>query len=234
MAWGSSATTGGPISHSVKRWCCCTAAGRHATRGRRTAARRGRWLGLHHDGHARPRRQRRGTRTVTTPWTRSSPTSMSSPTKLDVPPVLVGASIGGMTAAIANAESGIGRALVLVDVTVCREPEGSQRIHEFISGRAGWFSHRWTTRPRRSGATTRRSRTINVDGLQEEPAPRRGRPLALALGSALFEPCRRAAPDRRGCSHVNAARHITVPTLIVRGSDLRRVDAGGRGGTAAS
>ena len=50
------------------------------------------------------------------------------------PPVLVGASLGGMSSlmGIHRAESDIARALVLVDIATRMEPEGLERIFKFM------------------------------------------------------------------------------------------------------
>ncbi len=58
---------------------------------------------------------------------------------LDDQPVLVGASLGGLTALLVEGElsPGTARALILVDVTPRIEADGARRIHEFMTGDGG-------------------------------------------------------------------------------------------------
>ena len=57
------------------------------------------------------------------------------------PPVLVGASLGGMSALLACGEPPLQAcaALVLVDIAPRIDPEGGRAVHDFMSGTAGGF-----------------------------------------------------------------------------------------------
>ena len=60
---------------------------------------------------------------------------------LDVPPVLVGASLGGYTALAAAGENPVlASGLVLVDVVVNVEPAGVRRVREFMTARPDGFA----------------------------------------------------------------------------------------------
>jgi pimeloyl-ACP methyl ester carboxylesterase len=69
-------------------------------------------------------------------------------------PVLVGASLGGLTALVAEGERGpLARALVLVDLVPRLEMPGVERIREFMHTTSGGFDSLAARRP--SGRTTR-------------------------------------------------------------------------------
>lgn len=58
-----------------------------------------------------------------------------------LPPVLVGASLGGLASlCYASTPGARARALVLVDVTIAVEPQGAQRIRDFMLARPDGFS----------------------------------------------------------------------------------------------
>ncbi|MFC0623096.1 alpha/beta fold hydrolase [Kribbella deserti] len=61
---------------------------------------------------------------------------------LDEPPVLVGASLGGLSSLLATGEAprASARALVLVDVAHRPDPAGTRRIVDFMAGRADGFA----------------------------------------------------------------------------------------------
>ena len=127
---------------------------------------------------------------------------------LTCPPVLVGASLGGMVALKAQADRPeLARGLVLVDIAPQIDPEGRHRIEAFMgSAPNGFLSledvaaavHAYNPhRPRpRDLERLRKNVRQHAGGAQEKP-PAARRPLVLALGSAVPESQRRVGASKR-------------------------------------
>jgi pimeloyl-ACP methyl ester carboxylesterase len=140
------------------------------------------------------------------------------------PPVLVGASLGGIASILAVGELGVAaRALVLVDVAVRLEREGVERIVGFMTARPDGFESLEQAADAIAAYNPHRERPRDLAGLAKnlrrgedgrwrwhwDPRFMVGRPpRSFAAGM----------PDRMDA----AARAIAVPTLLVRGklSDL--------------
>jgi len=135
-------------------------------------------------------------------------------------PVLVGASMGGMTSLVAEGEhSGLSRALVLVDIAPRTEPAGVKRILDFMSAAPDGFSTLSEVAEAVHAYNPHRERPTNFEGLKKNVRQRtNGRwywhwdPAFLKIRNEV----QRAASDKR--LH-KAARRIEVPTLLVRGSN---------------
>jgi len=135
------------------------------------------------------------------------------------PPVLVGASLGGITALVAAGERpGLASALVLVDVVVRVEPAGVARIRDFMAARSDGFSSLEEVADAIAAYNPLRPRPPRLDGLRKNVRQRAdGRwywhwdPAFMRIDD---EPQRRIDPERLRV----AASHLTVPTLIVRGA----------------
>jgi pimeloyl-ACP methyl ester carboxylesterase len=148
--------------------------------------------------------------------------------QLDVPVVLVGASMGGMTAMVATGEHpGLAQALVLVDIAPRMEPAGIKRIQDFMKSHLGGFATLEEVAEAIHGYTPNRKRSTNLEGLKKNVRLHDdGRwywhwdPAFMAGGDE---------PDR----HVNiarleaAARGVHVPTLLVRGKQSDVVSEAG-------
>jgi pimeloyl-ACP methyl ester carboxylesterase len=137
---------------------------------------------------------------------------------LERPPVLVGASLGGITALAATGENpGLAAALVLVDIVVTLEPQGVARIREFMTARPEGFASLEEVADAIAAYNPHRPRPTNLDGLRKNVRLHDdGRwywhwdPAFMAVGD---EPQRDIYEGRLRA----AAAAITVPTLIVRG-----------------
>jgi non-heme chloroperoxidase len=137
---------------------------------------------------------------------------------LDRPPVLVGASLGGITALIAAGEyPGTASGLVLVDVVVRVEPAGVARIRDFMTAAPEGFASLEDVADAIAAYNPVRRRPRNLDGLRKNVRQHAdGRwywhwdPAFMRIDD---EPQRRIDPDRL---RVAAAR-VTIPTLLVRG-----------------
>jgi pimeloyl-ACP methyl ester carboxylesterase len=138
---------------------------------------------------------------------------------LPAPPVLVGASLGGMTSLVAAGEhSEVVRGLVLVDVVVEVGRAGVDRIRDFMTAHADGFATLDDVADAIVAYNPERRRPRNLDGLRKNV--RQGAdgrwywhwdPAFIRIGD---EP-------RRGADRVRlraAAAAVTAPTLLVRGA----------------
>lgn len=147
---------------------------------------------------------------------------------LPSPPILVGASLGGITALVAEGEHpGLARALVLVDVVVQVEPEGVARIQKFMAAHGDGFASLDEVADAIVAYNPVRKRPRNLEGLRKNVRQRDdGRwywhwdPAFIRIDD---EPQRRIDPERLG----SAASRLAIPTLVVRGKQSDVVsDAG--------
>lgn len=134
-------------------------------------------------------------------------------------PVLIGASMGGITSLVAEGENApLGRALVLVDIATRTEPAGVDRILDFMQSAPNGFASLEEVADAISAYNPNRPRPKNLDGLRKNV--RQGDdgrwrwhwdPAFLRVGD---EPRREARENRLD----EAAQSITVPTMLVRGT----------------
>ncbi len=134
------------------------------------------------------------------------------------PPALVGASMGGGTALVAQGESDtqICSALVLVDVTPRIEMEGTKKIMDFMTAKPEGFETLSEAADAIAAYTPHRKRSKNIEGVEKNlrqlPNGRyRWHWDPDMLGVRYTE--RMKSPDRM----LRAAENIKVPTLLVRG-----------------
>jgi non-heme chloroperoxidase len=134
-------------------------------------------------------------------------------------PILVGASLGGITALLAAGEHpALARALVLVDVVVAVERAGVDRIRSFMTAHLDGFASLDQAADAIAAYNPNRPRPRNLDGLRKNLRLRAdGRwywhwdPAFMAITD---EPQRRSAPERLRA----AAQRLEIPTLLVRGA----------------
>ncbi len=134
------------------------------------------------------------------------------------PPVLVGASLGGVTSLIAAGEHpGLASALVLVDIVVRLEPEGVARIRDFMAANPDGFSSLEDVADAIAAYNPLRPRPQNLDGLRKNVRQHADGRWYWHWDPAFMriedEPRRNTEPRRLR----EAASHLTIPTLIVRG-----------------
>jgi pimeloyl-ACP methyl ester carboxylesterase len=95
---------------------------------------------------------------------------------LGEPPVLVGASMGGITAMLAQAaDPALGRALVLVDITPRMEPAGIQHIFTFMTSAPDGFATLEDAAAAIAAYNPNRKKPASVDGLKKNLRFRDGR-----------------------------------------------------------
>ncbi|HEX4093337.1 MAG TPA: alpha/beta hydrolase, partial [Trebonia sp.] len=149
---------------------------------------------------------------------------------LPAPPVLVGASLGGLAALVAVARTGDQvPALVLVDISVHVEREGSSRIVRFMNANSDGFSSLEDAAAAIAAFNPQRPPTANLNGLRKnlrrrpdgrwvwhwDPRIMDGGPNSIAW--QVPDP---GTGEPMLAHHVtvrDAAPSITVPTLLIRG-----------------
>jgi len=138
---------------------------------------------------------------------------------LDQPPALVGASLGGAMSLLALGEVGnhLARALVLVDVVPRMSPAGIQHIRDFMGGHRAGFANIDEAAHAVASYLPGRPRPDSNAGLMKNLRLKEDGRLYWHWDPA-FQSERMA--QRNGDLYARmeeAARKITVPTLLVRG-----------------
>ena len=135
-------------------------------------------------------------------------------------PVIIGASMGGMTALVGQGEHGdVARALVLVDIVPRIELDGVEKIGAFMGSAPNGFESLEDVADAVAAYQPHRKRPRNIEGLR--------RNVRLAEDGRLYwhwDPAFQSLGDDTVVDHdghhsrlADAARRITVPTLLVRG-----------------
>jgi pimeloyl-ACP methyl ester carboxylesterase len=139
--------------------------------------------------------------------------------QLGRPPVLVGASLGGMSALMAEGTSDrtVSSGLVLVDITPKPNPAGINRIKDFMLSGVDGFDSLEEAAQAIADYTPQRKRQVNPAGLMKVLRQRDGRwywhwdPKFISLDRT------EVPPDRLAGLLDVAMNNIKVPTLLVRG-----------------
>jgi non-heme chloroperoxidase len=140
--------------------------------------------------------------------------------QLGRPPVLVGASLGGITAMLAEGGSDrvVSSGLVIVDVTHRSNPAGVQRIREFMSSGISGFATLDEAAAAIAAYTPHRPRRVNPAGLMKVLRQRRDGRWYWHWDPRFLDHGRTEVPRREFEPLLEAAiRNIRVPTLLVRG-----------------
>ena len=135
-------------------------------------------------------------------------------------PVIIGASLGGITGLCTVGEDpAAAAALVMVDVVVNVEQKGIDRIKAFMTGHVDGFDTLDDVADAIAAYNPERTRPKNLDGLRKNVRQRAdGRwywhwdPAFISSGEG-DEPRRHTDPERLAA----AARTVAIPTLVVRG-----------------
>lgn len=132
-------------------------------------------------------------------------------------PVLIGASLGGLTALVAEGERGpLARALVLVDIVPRVQLAGVQRIHDFMTAHLDGFASLEEVARAVEAYNPTRKRRSDLEGLKKNVRLRADGRWYWHWDPALLTP----SPGGRGLPverMLHAARNVHVPTLVVRG-----------------
>lgn len=150
---------------------------------------------------------------------------------LPEPPVLIGASLGGLASLIAVGEAPeqeqLARGIVLVDIATRLEPDGVARIGEFMTKHLDGFASLEEVADAIAAYNPHRPRPKSLEGLKKNVRQRPDgrwvwhwdpRFVTGRFGSTDETRSRMTRPERLR----DAARALRVPTLLVRGrmSDL--------------
>ena len=143
--------------------------------------------------------------------------------------IVVGASLGGIMALTLAAETTSPiRALVLVDIAPRVEPEGIQRIMEFMTSHFDGFASLDEVADA-VGEYTGRARTRNLEGLKKNVRQHDDGRWYWHWDPAMMSPLAREEPrpGMSGEALLAAARKVRVPVLMLRGGQSDVVsDAG--------
>ena len=140
--------------------------------------------------------------------------------ELGRPPVLVGASLGGVAAMLAEGGSDrvVSTGLVVVDITHRSNPEGIQRIRDFMSSGLGGFGSLDDAADAIAAYTPNRPKRMNPAGLMKVLRQRRDGRWYWHWDPKFLEHGRTEVPREDFQALFEAAlRNIKVPTLLVRG-----------------
>ena len=141
------------------------------------------------------------------------------------PPVLVGASMGGITSLIAAAEHPDRfRGLVLVDVAIRVDTVEAQRVMDFMSAHPNGFPDLPAAAQAVQAYNPGRPRPPSAEGLKRNVVQRADGRWYWRWDPRLLEQKQRAALEER---LRDAARRVSIPTLLVRGSRSQMISAEG-------
>lgn len=139
--------------------------------------------------------------------------------QLQRPPVLIGASLGGITSllAVGECERTIARGLVLVDVVPRMEEAGLRRIHAFMRANLDGFDTLDEVAAAVTAYLPQRHRAPNPQGLRKNVRQAGNGRFYWHWDPALIHSDRRPDGTRAAERLRRAARAITLPTMLVRG-----------------
>lgn len=136
------------------------------------------------------------------------------------PPVLVGASLGGVAAMIAEGGTDrvVSAGLVVVDITHRSNPEGIQRIHDFMASGLHGFATLEDAAEAISAYTPNRPKRVNPAGLMKVLRQKSDGKWYWHWDPKFLDHGRTEVPREDFQALFEAAlRGIRVPTLLVRG-----------------
>ena len=140
--------------------------------------------------------------------------------QLGRPPVLVGASLGGVAAISAEGGSDrvVSSGLVIVDITHKSNPQGLQRIHDFMKSGLDGFATLEDAAEAIASYTPNRTKRVNPAGLMKVLRQRNDGRWYWHWDPKFIDRGRREVPGQSYQALFEAALHnIGVPTLLVRG-----------------
>jgi pimeloyl-ACP methyl ester carboxylesterase len=134
-------------------------------------------------------------------------------------PALVGASMGGATSLylLGNSDEPIASALVLVDFVPRVSPEGAAKIAQFMQRGSGGFASLEEAADAVAAYNPHRARPKDASGLMKNLRYRPDGRLHWHWDPAIIRRADRAEPPLFAEILLQAARHVHVPTLLVRG-----------------
>lgn len=139
--------------------------------------------------------------------------------ELPQPPVLIGASLGGLSAllAVGEADEAVASGLVLVDVVPRLEPAGVRRIREFMLANIDGFESIDAVVDAVSAYLPHRPQPPTPDGLKKNLREGANGKLYWHWDPIFMTSDRRPTVASELERLQKAARHVHVPALVVRG-----------------
>ncbi|MCW2748639.1 MAG: putative hydrolase [Nocardioidaceae bacterium] len=139
---------------------------------------------------------------------------------IDVQPILVGASLGGLTSLVAQGESpDLARAMVLVDIAPKMERAGIRRILDFMAENPSGFASLEEVAAAIQAYNPRPDRPVNLDGLKKNVRLHDDGRWYWHWDPAFLNMGDEASRDTRQSRLDAAAANIHIPTLLVRGAN---------------
>jgi pimeloyl-ACP methyl ester carboxylesterase len=144
-------------------------------------------------------------------------------------PVIIGASLGGITAMLAEGErDSVARALVLVDIAPRVEPEGVARISAFMMGAPDGFGTLDEVAAAVQAYQPHRDRPVNPQSMRKNVRVGPNGRWYWHWDPAFTRTDRMSEVNDEGYQRIKrAASRIRVPTLLVRGEHSDVVSADG-------
>ena len=138
---------------------------------------------------------------------------------LDSPPVLVGASLGGISSllAIHRADAPIARALVLVDIATRMEQKGLERIFEFMHAQPRGFASLEEAADAVAAYNPHRRRPKDLSGLRKNLRQGDDGRWRWHWDPRFLDQKHPAEPPEQWNALDDAASSLEIPTLLVRG-----------------
>jgi pimeloyl-ACP methyl ester carboxylesterase len=139
--------------------------------------------------------------------------------QLDHPPVLVGASLGGMSALLAEGTSDreVGSGLILVDIAPKANLEGVERINAFMRSGLDGFDSLEAAAAAIAAYTPHRVRPVNLESLRKV-VRERDRRWYWHWDPQVMSQERTEVVAQRFAGLIDVAlRNISIPTMLVRG-----------------
>jgi pimeloyl-ACP methyl ester carboxylesterase len=137
--------------------------------------------------------------------------------KLSTPPVLVGASLGGLIAlGCAGEHPGVARALVLVDVTPKVDAQGAARVKQFMQANPDGFASFAEAADAIARYLPQRPRRADTSGLRRNLRLRNGR-YYWHWDPRLFDTLDTSSQVQQS-HYERAAAGLELPTLLIRGA----------------
>ena len=137
-----------------------------------------------------------------------------------VPPVAIGASLGGMSALMVAGDHQQGRvaldALLLVDITPRFERAGTRRVVDFMTAHPDGFATLDEAAAAVHAYLPHRGRRVRNDGLRKNLRQRRDRRWVWHWDPRMLDEARK--PDAQWEAQMSAAaRRLSLPTLLISG-----------------
>jgi pimeloyl-ACP methyl ester carboxylesterase len=143
-------------------------------------------------------------------------------------PVVVGASMGGMTALVNEAERGpLSRALVLVDIAPRTESQGVARIQAFMTAHLHGFDSLEQVRDVIAAYNPVRSKPSTTDGVRKNVRQHADGRWYWHWDPRLMQTAKSDLHERNRQRMLEATSRISVPVLLVRGSSSDVLSAQG-------